>query len=50
MDSLVVPEQIQLKHNDITLSILKIYLNPVFLIVLYISKDDFYNRTNHNLS
>jgi hypothetical protein len=48
-DSLVATTD-SVKHNDITIIDPENIFKPRILIVLYISKDDFYNRTNHNLS
>jgi hypothetical protein len=50
MDSLVATTDSVVKHNDITIIDPENIFKPRILIVLYISKDDFYNRTNHNLS
>jgi hypothetical protein len=50
MDSVVATTDSVVKHNDITIIDPENIFKPVFLIVLIFQKDDFYNRTNHNLS
>ncbi|MEZ7504843.1 BamA/TamA family outer membrane protein [Flavobacterium sp. Arc2] len=51
MDSTVTASASALKHNDMTIIDDENLFKPrIFDRTLYFKKDDFYNRTNHNLS